>query len=132
MKQIRFLTLSEILLIAQNQINLYGGAFGLRDRSLLSSALSMPESTFQGDYLHKTIYDKAAAYIFHLTQNHPFVDGSKRVGLAAGLVFLDLNGIRIEDPDTVLYPLMMKVASWKATKEKIAETLRELARGKNG
>ena len=97
MDNIRFLTLSEIILIAQNQLNLYGGLFGIRDYSLLSSALAMPKSMFDGKYLHQSIIEKAAAYIFHLTQNHPFIDGNKRVGLASGLVFLELNGISIED-----------------------------------
>jgi len=73
-ENIRFLKLSEIILIAQNQIKQYGGTFGIRDISLLSSAVAMPEASFDGSYLHESMYDKAAAYIFHLTQNHPFIE----------------------------------------------------------
>ncbi len=69
----------------------------------------------------------AAEYAFHLYQNHPFVDGNKRVALAAALVFLDLNGVTITDPDDRLYPLMMSVASGRTQKPEIASVLRELA-----
>lgn len=129
MKAIRFLTLSEILLIAQNQINLYGGAFAIRDSSLLSSALAMPEASFEGAYLHKSLFEMAAAYIYHLTQNHPFVDGNKRVGLAAGLVFLELNCIHVKDPDGKLYRMMIRVATGKADKAAITSTLEALVYG---
>lgn len=127
MDNVRFLTLSEVILIAQNQLNLYGGLFGIRDYSLLSSALAMTKSMFDGQYLHKSNIDKSAAYIFHLTQNHPFIDGNKRVGLASGLVFLDLNGISILDKDNELYPLIMKVAKGKSSKKGIVKLLEKLS-----
>jgi death-on-curing protein len=69
----------------------------------------------------------AAAYTFHLCQNHPFVDGNKRVALASALVFLDLNGIRLTDPEGTLYPLMMAVARGEKGKSEIAQTFRELS-----
>ena len=74
----RFLTMSEVLLIAQDQVRRYGGAFGVRDPSLLSSALAMPSAAFQGEFLHQGVYQQAAAYAFHVCQNHPFVDGNTR------------------------------------------------------
>ena len=77
----RFLTMSEILLILEDQIRRYGGELGVRDYSLLSSALTMPESSYGGSLLHRDLFEQAAAYAFHLCQNHPFVDGNKRVGL---------------------------------------------------
>jgi death on curing protein len=67
------------------------------------------------------------AYAFHICQNHPFIDGNKRVGLSAALVFLDLNGIRLRDKEAKLYDLMMEVAKGKAGKPKIASKFRELA-----
>ena len=88
---IYFLTLSEVLQILENQIKNYGGSYSVRDISLLSSALCIPESSFNGQYLHKTIPAMAAAYAYHICQNHPFFDGNKRVALAASLVFLDIN-----------------------------------------
>ena len=124
----RFLSLSEIILILQDQIKRYGGAYGVRDLSLLSSALAMPEATYEGQYLHKDLFEQAAAYAFHICQNHPFVDGNKRVGLAAALVYLDLNGIELEDPNEELYELMMNVAKGRTKKEEIAEVFRKLSR----
>ncbi len=69
----------------------------------------------------------AAAYVYHICQNHPFVDGNKRVALVAGLVFLELNGISIEDPRGELYSLMMRVAAGKTGKDAIAAMLKRLS-----
>jgi death-on-curing protein len=118
--------MSEVLLILQDQIRRYGGKFGVRDPALLSSALAMPSSSFSGHYLHKGILDQAAAYLFHLCQNHPFVDGNKRTALASSLVFLKLNGVEISDPKGRLYDLVMRVANGKATKSEISTELNNL------
>ena len=91
-----FLTLDEVLGIHADQIRRYGGTAGLRDLSLLQSALSMPQATFDDEYLHGTLLEMAAAYLFHLARNHPFVDGIKRTALMCALVFLGLNGYRLE------------------------------------
>lgn len=126
---IRYLTLAEISLIHQDQLRRYGGEAGLLDSVLLSSALAMPEASFSGQDLHPDLWDKAAAYMFHLCQNHPFVDGNKRVGLAAALVFLDLNGVEIPDPQGRLYDLVIAVTAGTAKKPEIAALLKELASG---
>jgi death-on-curing protein len=118
--------MGEVLLILQDQIRRYGGAYGLRDRELLSSALSMPSTSFEGKYLHKDLYDQAAAYAFHICQNHPFIDGNKRTALAAALVFLSLNGIELDDPNESLYKLMMNVSSKGTGKMDIAAEFRRL------
>ncbi len=110
LKSIEFITLAEVFEMHQNQINLYGGEKGIRDISLLSSALAMPQSTFDGNYLCKNIFEMAAAYAFHICQNHPFVDGNKRVGLVVALVFLEFNGIEINDPKGILYDIMMDIS----------------------
>ena len=123
----RFLSLSEVLTILRDQIARYGGDLGVRDMGLVSSAIAVPQASFGGTRLHADLYEMAAAYAFHLCQNHPFIDGNKRVALAAALVFLDLNGATLSDPDDRLYPLMMSVASGTAQKSDIARTLRELA-----
>ena len=122
----RFLTLAEVLSILQDQTARYGGEFGVRDLGLVSSAIAVPRASFGGRMLHGDLFGMAAAYAFHLCQNHPFVDG-KRVALASALVFLDLNGIRISDPDGTLYPLTMAVARGEKGKSAIAYTLRELS-----
>lgn len=87
-----FLTLAETAEIHAYQIDHFGGTNGLRSLDLLKSAVGMPSSTFGGSYLHPTIPDMAAAYLFHLVENHPFLDGNKRVGTMSALVFLELNG----------------------------------------
>ncbi len=122
----RFLTMSEVLLILQDQIRRYGGTYGVRDPELLSSALAMPEATFEGKYLHRDLYEQAAAYAFHLCQNHPFVDGNKRTALASALVFLSLNGVELDDPKGELYDLMMGVAGAGVGKAEVAATFRRL------
>jgi len=127
MKKITFLTLSEVIEIHSNQIKLYGGKEGIRDISLLSSAVAMPYATFSGEYLHSDIYEMAAAYAFHICQNHAFIDGNKRTALASSLVFLELNGISIADPEEKLYEALMNIASGKLSKKSFAEILRSLA-----
>ena len=123
----RFLTLAEVLSILQDQTTRYGGEFGVRDLGLVSSAIAVPQASFGGQPLYGDLFGMVAAYAFHLCQNHPFVDGNKRVALASALVFLDLNGIRITDPDGTLYPFMMAVARGEKGKPEIAYTLRELS-----
>ncbi|MFN8705601.1 MAG: type II toxin-antitoxin system death-on-curing family toxin [Planctomyces sp.] len=86
-----FLTLEDILELHTGQIRNYGGSEGLRSSELLQSAIAQPRVTFGGQFLHNNIFHMAAAYLFHLVQNHPFVDGNKRIGLEAALVFLELN-----------------------------------------
>ena len=86
----------------------------------------MPSASFEGKYLHKGLFEQAAAYAFHICQNHPFIDGNKRTALAAALVFLDLNGIEIDDPEEQLYSLMMEVADGQKKKVDIAQLLRLL------
>ena len=118
--------MGEVLLVLQDQIRRYGGAYGVRDNDLLSSALAMPGTTFEGQYLHKDLFEQAAAYAFHLCQNHPFLDGNKRTGLASALVFLSLNGIELDDPHEALYELMMNVSSKGLGKADIAAEFRRL------
>jgi death-on-curing protein len=127
MKRIYFLTLAEVNEIHADQIKHYGGIVGIRDLNLLSSAVAIPFASFSGDFLHKDIYEMAAAYAFHICQNHPFIDGNKRTALASALVFLELNGISISDTQEKLYRSMMSLSSGKKRKEDFAEVLRTLA-----
>jgi death-on-curing protein len=113
---IRFLTLSEIMIICEDQIRNYGGTYGVRDISLLSSALYMPQSSFDGKFLHKTIPEMAAAYAYHICQNHALLDGNKRVALASSLVFLDINGYEFDCTEDEIYKIMMAVANSEINK----------------
>jgi death-on-curing protein len=129
-KEPSFLSFAEILEIQRVQTENYGGDLTLRDRGLLESALAMPQSTFGGEFLHTTLFAMAAAYAYHIAENQPFVDGNKRTGLAAALVFLALNDIEIEDPKGRLYGAMMDISARKLSKEGLAALLSELAQEK--
>jgi death-on-curing protein len=122
-----FLSLADVVRIHVDQVERYGGKAGIRDAGLLQSALAMPRASFGGEWLHREPHEMAAAYAFHLCQNHPFVDGNKRTALACGLVFLEINGISIEDPVGRLYEAMMKIASGSLDKMGLAGVLRALA-----
>ena len=121
-----FLTVEDIMIIHKDQVNLYGGSSEIRDRGLLDSAVNAVQASFDGEYLHKDIHERASAYIYYISQNHPFMDGNKRAALASGLVFLDMNGIETEDPSEELYEMMIEVSTGKITKEKICEVLKRL------
>jgi death-on-curing protein len=123
-----FLTLAEVIEIHADQIHRYGGQDGLRYMHVLQSALAQPEASFAGEWLHKDLYEMAAAYAYHLCQNHSFIDGNKRTALASALVFLELNGIAILDPRGRLENAMIRIASGKMSKADFAKLLRKLPR----
>jgi death-on-curing protein len=126
--EVLFLTLDEVLALHADQIRRYGGRRGIRDVELLKSALGAPQATFDGALLHSTLPEVAAAYLFHLVQNHAFIDGNKRVGLVAALAFLGLNDVRIDaDPDE-LTELVLGVAGGKVSKAEVAVFLQDRAR----
>jgi death-on-curing protein len=122
-----FLTLDEILEIHDDQIHHYGGDVGVRDRGLLDSAIALPQQSFGGQYLHKDIFEMAAAYAFHLAESQAFVDGNKRTGLAAAYMFLGLNGFRLVEQDDRLYEAMLAVGTRRMDKAGLAQVLRELS-----
>jgi len=123
-----FLSLAEVLEIHRDQIERYGGHPGIRDLGLLQSALAMPAAGFGGKYLHGDLVEMSAAFLFHIAQNHPFIDGNKRTGTVAALVFLWLNGIELEADATKLEKLVIDVAQGKAGKNTIADFLRKTSR----
>lgn len=125
-----FLTLEDVLEIHTNQISLYGGSDGTRDEGLLMSALSQPESMFGGEFLHPSISEQAAAYLYHIVKNHPFIDGNKRTGLACALVFLEINGYELdsklddldmESNQTHLEKVVIQAASSTLSKNDLTE-----------
>lgn len=116
-----FLTLEDVLELHAGQISTYGGSPGLRSLDLLESAIAQPQMMFGGQFLHADLFEMAAAYLFHLVQNHPFVDGNKRIGLEAALVFLELNDTSIEVADEPLTELVLGVAQGQIHKPQIAE-----------
>ena len=119
-----FLTLDDILESHLNQIDTYGGSHGIRDIGLLESAIAQPEASFGGQYLHADIFEMAAAYLYHLVMNHPFVDGNKRVGLEAALIFLEINDESLIVNDDELVELVLKTTAGQIGKREIAEFFR--------
>lgn len=120
----RFLDLLETLEIHQSRIEVYGGSGGVRDLGLLQSALAQPSAGFDGEFLHKDLFEMAAAYLFHIVRNHPFVDGNKRTALACCLVFLSFNDIDIDADPTELEELVVGAAHGTVEKADIASFLR--------
>jgi death-on-curing protein len=121
MPEVDFLELSDVMQIHANQTALYGGACEIRDVNLLESAIEQPRASFDGVYLHAFPFEMAAAYLFHIVMNHPFVDGNKRTGTAAALVFLDINGISIEAKSGELSDLTLAVSMGSAGKREISQ-----------
>lgn len=121
---VKFIPVGLVAVIHRNLIQRYGGSYGIRDHGLLSSALAQPKMTVGGKLAHRTIFDKAAAYGFHICANHPFVDGNKRVAFAVMYLFLARNGYSLEASEQDAYQTMMNVASGQMKKAKLAEWLR--------
>lgn len=120
----RFLTLEEVTRIHADQIERYGGSPGIRDVGLLESATAMPQASFSGQYLHTNLFEIAAAYLFHIVQNHPFVDGNKRTGAMAAFIFLKLNGHTLRASNGEFERVVLAVAEGKIGKGAVAEFFR--------
>ena len=122
---IHFIPEEIVLTIHTDLLQRYGGKAGVRDRNLLESALAQPRMTMGGKYAHKTIFEKAAAYGFHICMNHPFVDGNKRVAFVLMDIFLQKNGWEIIADEEESYTMMISLASSKSTKFQLAAWLKE-------
>ena len=122
---VQFIPEGIVLTIHADLLQRYGGQPGLRDRNLLESALAQPKMTFGGKYVHKTIFEKASAYGYHVCKNHPFVDGNKRVAFVLMDIFLQKNGWEIVADEEKAYSMMIDLAVGKLTKAQAASWLRE-------
>ncbi len=120
-----FLTKEDVICLHAGLIDRFGGLVGVRDEGLLEAALAQPSMQVFGEIVHPTIYDQAAAYLFHLVQNHPFCDGNKRTGLHACLVFLETNGYTVSKEQGPWYRFTLSVASGKETKQSCGNFIRE-------
>jgi death-on-curing protein len=114
-----FLTFYEVCEIHQQQIELYGGSAGVRDVAALESAVAMAAASFDGVYLHHSIAAMAAAYLFHICQNHAFVDGNKRAGANAAITFLLLNGYAPTLTEDELVDVVLAVVSGTTAKQQL-------------
>ena len=110
-KKIHFLTVAQVLLIHDQMVKRFGGSSGVRDLGLIESAVARPKSSFDGQYLYSTIFDKAGALLQSLLKNHPFVDGNKRNGAYAFIWFLQcakiLDLTRITPPALTAITLLI-------------------------
>ncbi|MFL5690286.1 MAG: type II toxin-antitoxin system death-on-curing family toxin [Ktedonobacteraceae bacterium] len=125
---IRFLPEAIVIAIHDDQIRLYGGAYGVRDAAGLDAALHMPQAQFDGEFLHPTILHIVAAYGFHLCQNHPFIDGNKRTAGMVMLTFLQFNGLEPLATELDYYTTMMAVAAGQMRKEQLTEWLQTVVK----
>lgn len=119
-----FLKLGEILLIHKDQLERYGGIPGIRDIGLLQSAAAMPRAGLADRYLHEDVFEMAAAYMYHIVRDHPFVDGNKRTGAVAALVFLAMSDVEIAVDEDELENVVRSVAGGTTTKSEIADLFR--------
>lgn len=119
-----FLSKGQVLAYHHQQIELFGGAHGIIDEGLLDSALSQPQTTWCYNSA-ADVFDLAAAYAFHLSKNHAFRDGNKRVGLQTALGFLRVNGFRIETSEEAMFDHMTQLVTDAITKVEFAAFLRE-------
>ncbi|MFZ4676018.1 MAG: type II toxin-antitoxin system death-on-curing family toxin [Nodosilinea sp.] len=113
----------EVLVLHANQIATFGGTAGVRDQGLLDSALAQPQATFGGKLLHPTLADQAAACLYHLSRNHPFIDGNKRTAFGVMDAFIEVNGYRLTLTDDEAYELTMQVAQGQMGKAELVGML---------
>jgi death-on-curing protein len=107
-------------------IEAFGGTAGIRDRSLLESAVSVPRATMLGNSPFKSLPEVAAAYMYYLCRNHPFVDGNKRGAMTAAIVFLRLNGIELAPDSDAWYSLVLGIAESRIDRDAATKRLRKL------
>jgi death-on-curing protein len=119
-----FLTLEEVVAIQRDQIERYGGSLGVRDWGLLKSAVAMPAASFGGQFLHTDLCEMAAAYLYHIVQNHPFLDGNKRVGAVAADVFLTINDTILTAEQDAYAELVLQIARGEMSKSAAGEFFR--------
>jgi death-on-curing protein len=104
----------------------FGGSDGVRDMALLESAVAAPQASYGGQSMYMDVAEIAAAYLFYICRNHPFIDGNKRAALGACIVFLRLNGIETKPDATVWEELTLAVAASVLDRDETTTRLRKL------
>ena len=120
------LTVEMVREIHAAAIGKFGGSDGVRELALLESAVAAPQASFSGQSPYKDIVEVAAAYLFYLCKNHPFVDGNKRAALGACIVFLRLNGIEPKADGAEWEELTLAVAASEIDRDEATQRLRKL------
>ena len=124
----RYLTLAEVAILHERLLAETGGAGGVRDLGALESAVAQPRMTFDGQDLYPDLVAKATALAFSLIQNHPFIDGNKRIGHAAAATFLLLNGLALDAPVDDAERTILGVASGGVSRQAFDSWLRQRTR----
>ena len=119
-----FLDINHTMRLHRNLIEVYGGSEGIRDVGLLHSAIAMPQASFGGEFLHRDLFETAAAYLYHIVQNHPFIAGNKRTGAAAAIIFLSMNDLELIVEEEALVNLVLQVACGAIGKPEVADFMR--------
>lgn len=122
---VRFIPNDLIFTIHADLLQRYGELPGIRDRNLRESTIAQPKMTVDGKYVHRTIFEKAAAYGYHICRSHPFIDGNKRVAFVLIDIFLQKNGWEIIAGEEDAYTVIMVLASGKLTKAQLALWIKE-------
>lgn len=122
------LALDIVCEIHREALKKFGGLSGVRDKALLASAVLTPQSSFGGKSPYTDLVDVAAAYLFYICRNHPFLDGNKRTAMMAAIVFLWLNGIEPAPDNERWEKLMLAVAASKIDRQETTERLRRLVK----
>ena len=104
----------------------FGGSDGIRETALLESAVAAPQATFGGHSPYKDLAEVAAAYLFYICRNHPFIDGNKRAALGACIVFLRLNGVEPRADGPQWEHLTLAVAASEVDRDEATSRLRKL------
>ena len=127
-ESIRHLTVSAVRSIHEAVLAAHGGARGIRDEALLESAVAAPQATLMGKPLISDQIEIAAAYLFYLCRNHPFIDGNKRTALAACLVFLENNALlpHVKLPPNEWESFVLDVAGSRLDRDQTTARLRKL------
>ncbi len=125
---VHFLSVGDVIALHEDLLLRTGGMAGIRDLGLLESAVMMPQAGFGGVHLHEGRAAMAAAQLFHICKNHPFLDGNKRSGAAAALAFLLLNGVETLPDPAAMEQTTLAVAEGAMSKEALIEWFREQVR----
>ena len=120
------LTVEIVREIHAEAIGQFGGSDGVRELALLESAVAAPQASYGGDSVYADLAEVAAAYLFYLCRNHPFIDGNKRAALGAAIVFMRLNGMTPSKDGQAWEDLTLDVASSKLDREQTTRRLRAL------
>jgi len=124
---IEYLSVEDVLKLHAEQIEEFGGAHGIREPSLLESAVHRPRVTFDDVDLYSTLQEKAAALIHGIITNYPFIDGNKRTGMYAGLTFLDMHGVVTKTSQKEVEEAALNIAKKKWAIEEITKWIEEIS-----